>query len=91
MVKHIRQNILLPIHGCRFGYRMPLKASGGKIKLKIQFEFTVPEYGTDRMGRLKTKNGMVYEIAQWFPRVCVYDDIQGWNMLPYVGARRVLS
>ena len=49
-----------------------LKASGGKVKLKIRFEFTVPEYGTDRMGRLNTKNGWVYEVAQWFPRyVCI--------------------
>ena len=62
-----------------------LKGSGNKVKIKIAFEFTVPEYGTDRMGRLKTKNGWVYEIAQWFPRLCVYDDIQGWNTLPYVG------
>ena len=61
-----------------------LKASG-KVKLKIAFEFTVPEYGTDRMGRIKTKNGWVYEVAQWFPRLCVYDDIQGWNTLPYIG------
>lgn len=64
----------------------PLKASGGKIKLEIEFNFEVPEYGTDRMGRLNTKNGWVYEIAQWFPRMCVYDDIQGWNVLPYIGA-----
>lgn len=63
-----------------------LKAAGGKVKLSVKFEFTVPEYGTDRMGRLKTKNGMVYEIAQWYPRMAVYDDIQGWNTLPYVGA-----
>ncbi|MEI9806692.1 MAG: M1 family metallopeptidase [Bacteroidota bacterium] len=63
-----------------------LKSSGGKLKLSIQFEFSVPEYGTDRMGRLNTRNGWVYEIAQWFPRMCVYDDIQGWNVLPYVGA-----
>src|SRR5436190_4003699 len=62
-----------------------LKGSGNKVKIKISFEFTVPEYGTDRMGRLKTKNGWVYEVAQWFPRLCVYDDIQGWNTLPYVG------
>ncbi len=60
--------------------------SGGKAKIKIGFEFEVPEYGTDRMGRLKTKNGWVYEIGQWFPRMCVYDDIQGWNTLPYLGA-----
>jgi len=66
--------------------QQPLKASGNKIKINISYEFTVPEYGTDRMGRLKTKNGIVYEVAQWFPRMCVYDDIQGWNTLPYIGA-----
>ena len=64
----------------------PLKSAGGKIKLQIKFEFEVPEYGTDRMGRLSTKNGWVYEVAQWFPRLAVYDDIQGWNTLPYLGA-----
>jgi len=63
-----------------------LKSSGGKVKLTIEFQFQVPERGTDRMGRLKTKNGSIYEIAQWFPRLCVYDDIQGWNTLPYLGA-----
>ncbi|WP_175268789.1 hypothetical protein [Mucilaginibacter humi] len=46
----------------------------------------MPEYGTDRMGRLKTKAGWIYEIAQWFPRMEVYDDISGWNTIPYMGA-----
>lgn len=64
----------------------PMKAAGSKVKMVISYEFTVPEYGTDRMGRLATKNGTVYEVAQWFPRMCVYDDIQGWNTLPYLGA-----
>ena len=59
---------------------------GDKVKLNISYGFTIPEYGTDRMGRLKTSNGMIYEVAQWFPRLAVYDDIQGWNTLPYVGA-----
>jgi hypothetical protein len=63
-----------------------LKASGGKVKINIEYQFDIPEYGTDRMGRLNTKNGWIYEIAQWFPRMCVYDDIQGWNTLPYLGA-----
>jgi hypothetical protein len=63
----------------------PLK-SGSKATINVGFEFTIPEYGTDRMGRLKTKNGIVYEVAQWFPRMAVYDDIQGWNVLPYIGA-----
>jgi hypothetical protein len=63
-----------------------LKADGGTIQLKIDYSFTVPEYGTDRMGRLKTKNGWIYEVAQWFPRMAVYDDVYGWNVLPYLGA-----
>ena len=63
----------------------PLK-TGEKIKLTLRYEFEVPQYGTDRMGRLKTKNGWVYEIAQWYPRVCVYDDLHGWNTMPYLGA-----
>ena len=46
----------------------------------------MPEYGTDRMGRLKHKNGWIYAIAQWYPRMEVYDDVTGWNTLPYMGA-----
>ncbi|HEY8661880.1 MAG TPA: M1 family aminopeptidase [Hanamia sp.] len=63
-----------------------LAAKSGTMQIKINYEFSVPQYGTDRMGRLDTKNGWVYEIAQWFPRMCVYDDIEGWNTLPYLGA-----
>ncbi|ANH83614.1 peptidase M1 [Niabella ginsenosidivorans] len=63
----------------------PLKAGGGKLKLTIEYSFKVPEYGSDRMGRLNTRNGWIYEIAQWFPRMAVYDDVQGWNLLPYLG------
>ncbi|RWZ88176.1 MAG: M1 family peptidase [Hydrotalea sp. AMD] len=62
-----------------------LKAQGGKIQIKINYSFKIPEYGTDRMGRLNTKNGWIYEIAQWYPRMCVYDNVYGWNTLPYLG------
>lgn len=63
-----------------------VKASGDVIKIKIAYSFKVPEYGSDRMGTLETKNGIVYEMAQWYPRVAVFDDIEGWNVLPYLGA-----
>jgi outer membrane lipoprotein-sorting protein len=63
-----------------------LSAKTGSIQLKIDYSFEVPEYGTDRMARLETKNGWDYEIAQWYPRMCVYDDVLGWNTLPYLGA-----
>ena len=64
----------------------PLKAEGGKIKLNIGFSFTSPDYGSDRMGVLETKNGKLFTVAQWYPRMCVYDDLNGWNTLPYLGA-----
>ena len=63
-----------------------LPAKTGSIQLKIDYAFAVPEYGTDRMARLNTQNGWIYEIAQWYPRMCVYDDVLGWNTLPYLGA-----
>ena len=63
-----------------------LPAKSGNVQLKINYSFSVPQYGTDRMGRINTKNGWIYEIAQWYPRMCVYDDIEGWNTLPYLGA-----
>ncbi len=62
-----------------------LRSEGGSIQIKIDYSFAVPEYGTDRMGRQSTQNGWIYEIAQWFPRMEVYDDIYGWNTLPYLG------
>ena len=63
----------------------PLKENGGEISLKIDFSFLSPDYGSDRMGVLKTGNGKVYTIAQWYPRMCVYDDLNAWNNLPYTG------
>ncbi len=64
----------------------PLAANGDVLTIKMNFSFVVPVNGSDRMGHLATKNGEIFSIAQWFPRMCVYDDILGWNTLPYWGA-----
>ena len=65
--------------------KAPLDSKGEKIQVKINYDFAIPFYGADRMGRKKFKQGYVYEIAQWYPRMCVYDDVEGWNTLPYMG------
>lgn len=62
-----------------------VKANGGQVKLNIEYSYIVPEYGSDRTGILNTKNGKIYTIAQWYPRMYVYDDVMGWNALPYTG------
>ena len=62
-----------------------LAANGGSIKIQIEYSFISPEYGSDRMGIYNAKNGKVFTVAQWFPRVAVFDDIVGWNTIPYTG------
>ena len=63
-----------------------LKAKGGAVKIKINFSYVSPKEGSDRTGVLDTKNGKLFTIAQWYPRMCVYDDVRGWNTNPYLGA-----
>ena len=56
-------------------------APGATATFDIAWHFLIPEHGADRMGR----DGALYELAQWYPRVCVYDDVRGWNTEPYLG------
>ena len=56
-------------------------APGKVATLDIAWHFLIPEHGADRMGR----DGALYELAQWYPRVNVYDDLRGWNTEPYLG------
>jgi hypothetical protein len=63
----------------------PVKAKGGRVEFQIEWSFNIPPYGADRMGIDPCAQGDVFEIAQWFPAACVYDDVYGWNTLPYLG------
>ena len=56
--------------------------SGASVNLMLGWHFNVPPQGAGRMGH----DGPLYEIAQWYPRVAVYDDVRGWNHEPYIGA-----
>lgn len=56
-------------------------APGATATFDIAWHFRIPEHGADRMGY----DGSLYEIAQWYPRMAVYDDVQGWNTDPYLG------
>ena len=68
----------------RIALPTPLAAKGGQVKLHIRYHFTIPGEWGGRMGWGKAKAGPVYEIAQWYPRMAVYDDIRGWDTLPYL-------
>lgn len=64
----------------------PIPAKGGQAVISMDFEFKIPEKGMDRMGRLKVNDGTIYALAQWYPKVAVFDDVTGWNIEPYLGA-----
>lgn len=66
--------------------REPLAPGGGSVVLEIEYSFTIPGDNSIRMGWMDTRNGPIYELAQWYPRMAVYDDVRGWNTLPYLGS-----
>ena len=58
---------------------------GGSVTMELTFSFQVPEHGSDRMGRQQFPAGWLYEVAEWYPRLAVYDDVRGWNTEQYLG------
>jgi hypothetical protein len=57
----------------------PIKP-GSTATFQVVWQFSMhPGQGDSRMRR----EGTLYEIAQWYPRVNVYDDVKGWNTEPY--------
>lgn len=67
-------------------FDQPIPAKGGEATISMDFSFKVPVKGMDRMGRLEVEDGWIYAFAQWYPKMAVYDDIEGWNVEPYLGA-----
>jgi hypothetical protein len=86
--KTVEKEATFVITDTRMQIQLPqeLNANGASIKIKTEFSYISPIYGSDRTGVLETKNGKIYTIAQWYPRMCVYDDVRGWNTNPYLGA-----
>lgn len=63
----------------------PVPPRGGRVALRFAWSFDIPDYGSDRMGIDRTRLGDIFQVAQWFPSACVFDDVHGWNTLPYLG------
>jgi Peptidase family M1 domain len=62
----------------------PLAAHGGKVRVHIAWHYTVPGAFGGRNDWFHTKNGDIFEMAQWYPRMCVYDDLRGWDTAPFL-------
>jgi hypothetical protein len=66
--------------------RTPLAPKGGKTRVHIVYHYTIPGDFGGRTDYTATRNGTIFEIAQWYPRMSVYDDSRGWNNLPFLGS-----
>jgi hypothetical protein len=68
--------------------RPPLPLPPGSTSaISVTWSFTIPMStgeggGNPRMGAYE--NGSMF-LAYWFPRLAVYDDVRGWDLLPYNG------
>jgi hypothetical protein len=57
----------------------------GAVRLDIAWHHQVPRQG--RTGRTRQGAlGWLYQVAQWYPRMAVYDDVRGWNTDQYIGS-----
>ncbi len=57
---------------------------GGQLRLRIKFHYAIPGQWGGRTGWLSTPKGDIFDIAQWYPRMAVYDDLKGWDTAPYL-------
>ena len=66
----------------------PLK-SGEKYSFKIDWSYSINDMmkigGRTGMEYFPEDRNYIYFIAQWFPRMCVFDDYEGWQNKQYLG------
>lgn len=84
--KNVSTEYLISDTRMKINLKEALPANGGVAKISMNFAFKIPQKGMDRMGRVSVEDGEIYALAQWYPKVAVFDDIQGWNIEPYLGA-----
>ncbi|RYG43784.1 MAG: peptidase [Chitinophagaceae bacterium] len=59
-------------------------AKGQQIRFRFVYHYTLNKGSHNRTGQIEPNAAF---IAYFFPRVAVYDDIDGWNTYPYIGAQ----
>ncbi|MFN4147868.1 MAG: M1 family metallopeptidase, partial [Runella sp.] len=62
------------------------KGQSASIQIDWNFKITDAKKVRGRSGFEEFRDGnCVYEMAQWFPRACVYDDVTGWQHKQFLG------
>ena len=61
---------------------IPAKAT---TTIEAEWNFRVPLVEGVRGLRMGRWGDSLYQVAQWYPRVAMFDDLRGWDMDPYLG------
>jgi hypothetical protein len=56
---------------------------GDQVSFDIDWSFRIPDNA--RGAKERVEDGWLYLIAQWFPRMAVYDDVNGWQTEQFFG------
>ena len=70
------------INGTNMIVTVPRLAPGQQMQFAIIYSYTLNKRSHIRTGEIEP--GAAF-IAYFFPRIAVYDDIDGWNKYPYLG------
>ena len=61
---------------------IPVLVPGQSTTVSLDFAYTLNKTSHIRTGQIDSG---AFFIAYFFPRIAVYDDIDGWNRIPYLG------
>ncbi len=74
----------LNIRGTEMMLRVTPLAPGNSIRFEVDYAYALNKNSHNRTGAV---DGGAAFIAYFFPRIAVYDDIDGWNRNPYLGTQ----
>ena len=59
---------------------------GATARIEVVWRFAVPNVPEGERGERMGRYGHeLYQIAQWYPQVAMYDDLRGWDLSQYLG------
>lgn len=64
---------------------------GSSLTIDIAYHYAIPGTWGGRTSWGKAQHGEIYDIAQWYPRMAVYDDLHGWDTQPFLGSEFYLE
>ncbi|MDQ8052097.1 MAG: M1 family metallopeptidase [Pedobacter sp.] len=73
----------LKVEGTNMHMAIPPLAPGKGLKLSMTYHYILNKGSHMRTGQV---DDGAHFIAYFFPRIAVYDDVDGWNKIPYSGA-----